>query len=173
MVVITNMLLNNFENDPLVKKICNLLMRHGKKTKAEFILKQLFISLHDNYPGQSLNVLYLAVFNLQNFSDIRLRLQSKKFRRPNSIKNSGTPYFISSKRSQNMCIRAIFILSIKSNSSKFLYKSLSQEIIFAATNKSELLLKRFNSHNLTRLNKRYYKYKWKRKLPFNLEQTVR
>ena len=169
MVADFNTLLNNFENDPLVKKICNLLMRHGKKTKAEFILRQLFINLHNNYPGQSLEILYLAVFNLQNFGDIRFKPQNKKFRRLNSIKNSGIPRFISFKRSQNMCIRSIFLLSLKSNLNKFLYQNLSQEIIFAATNSGELLLKRFNNHNLTRLNRRYYKYKWKRKFPLNLE----
>lgn len=169
MVGNVNLLLNNFQSDPLVKKICNLLMRHGKKTKAEFILKNLFVRLHINYPGQTLDILYLAVFNLQNLGDIRPRLQSKKFKRSSSLKNSGTPYFISLKRSQNMCIRAIFLISVKPGMNKSLSQSLSQEIIFAATNKSDIVLKRFNNHNLARLNKRYYKYKWKRKFPFNLD----
>lgn len=169
MVANINMLLINFENDPLVKKICNLLMRHGKKTKAEFILKKLFVNLHSNYPGQSLEILYLAVFNLQNFGDIRVKLQNKKFRRFNSIKSSGTPHFLSLRQSQNACIRAIFLLSIKSSLNKFVYQNLSQEIVFAATNKSELLLKRFNNHNLARLNRRYYKYRWERKFYVNFK----
>lgn len=171
MAIKLDSIFDNFNNDPLVKKICNLLMRHGKKTKAEYILQSLFNNLQNNYPGQALDILYLAVLNLQNFGNIRVRPQSKKFKRFVFTRSAGTPYFISPKRSQNLSIRSIFLLSLKFNSNKSLSQNLSQEIIFAATNKSDLLSKRFTTHSLTRLNKRHYNYRWKRKLPFDPEQS--
>jgi len=160
---------DNFKSDPLVRKIGNLLMRHGKKTKAEVILQKIFYTLNEHYPGQALKILYLALFNAQHFSNIKVRPQSKKYRRFSVSKNTGTPFFITGKQGQNMCIRSIFMLGGKYTSNTPLWQNLSQEIVFVATNKSDIIVKSYNSHSLSRLNRRQYNFRFTRKFPHDPE----
>lgn len=157
--------------DPLVQKFGNLLMCNGKKTKAELIVKKMFIHLHNNYPGQALNILYLAIFNSQKLSDIKLKLQGKKLRRNNSPKNLGIPYFIRVNRGYNISIRSIFLLGYNSRLNKPLWYNLSQEILLAATNKSGVMSKSLDSHIKSRLNRRQYNYRFRRKLPMDYERA--
>ena len=48
-----------FKSDPLVTKMINLLMRHGKRSKAEKILSKAFQVLDKKYPGQALYICLL------------------------------------------------------------------------------------------------------------------
>ena len=51
--------LNRIKSDPLVTKMINLLMRHGKRSKAEKILFKSLEVLDKIYPGQAMHILSL------------------------------------------------------------------------------------------------------------------
>nr|YP_009672634.1 ribosomal protein S7 [Dictyopteris divaricata]QDB64119.1 ribosomal protein S7 [Dictyopteris divaricata] len=161
-----------FINDPLVVKMINLLMRDGKKSKGEKILRHIFLFLNDNYPGQALKIFYLAVFNTQTLVGIRAKLKGKKYRRVTTGKESVVPYFVSNQRSQTSAIRAIFIAGKSRSSDHPLWENLSQEFVYAAANSGETIRKRYSTQELIKLNKRSYKFYWRRKLPIDPDRLT-
>nr|YP_011008394.1 ribosomal protein S7 [Syringoderma abyssicola]WBP70365.1 ribosomal protein S7 [Syringoderma abyssicola] len=172
MVTLKKKQLDQFETDPLVAKMINLLMRDGKKSKAENILRQSFFFLHHNYPGQALNIFYLAVFYTQALIGIRLKPRGKKSRRIVNIEDSYIPHFISSARSQTLGIRALFIAGRKRSMSRPLWENLSQEFLEAALNRGEVVESRYRIHDLAKTNKRFFRYRWERKVPVDPDNIL-
>nr|QWK44950.1 ribosomal protein S7 [Protohalopteris sp.] len=153
----------SFKLDPLILKMVNLLMREGKKEKAEKILYKIFYFLEENYPGEALNILYLAVFHTQTFMGARLKAQGKKFRRKNKVKNIFTPYFLLSTRSQISAIRSLFFSGQNRSLSRPLWENLGEEFLEAAFNKGNIIEKRDEIHKIVKNNKRRYPRLWVRK----------
>ena len=52
----------DIKSNPLVKKMINLLMRDGKRSKAEQVLNKVFQVLDEKYPGRALHIFYFSVF---------------------------------------------------------------------------------------------------------------
>nr|YP_011008080.1 ribosomal protein S7 [Dictyotopsis propagulifera]WBP69946.1 ribosomal protein S7 [Dictyotopsis propagulifera] len=168
-----NSSLNQFKLDPLIKKVVNLLMKDGKKSKSEKILYKIFFSIQNNFPGEVLNIFYLAVFNTQLLINVRSKLKGKKHRRFKN-KEFFVPYFVSTEQSQTLAIRAIF-LETKKIAASFdlsIWDKLAQELVNTALFNSDLLNKRYKFHILSNLNKRYYRFRWKRKLLFKQKFSV-
>ena len=54
----TNQIFLGIKSDPLVEKMINLLMRDGKRSKAEQVLNKVFQVLDERYPGRALHIFY-------------------------------------------------------------------------------------------------------------------
>ncbi len=163
MVVLKKKLDSNFKTDPLISKMINLLMREGKKEKAEKFLHKIFCFIEENYPGEALNIFYLAVFHTQLSIGVRLKAQGKKYRRNINIKNIFTPYFLSDTRGQTLAIRSLFISGKNRSLSRPLWQNLSEEFLEAAFNKGNVVEKRYETHKIAKNSRRLYPSLWIRK----------
>lgn len=152
----------SFKLDPLISKMVNLLMKEGKKEKAEKILYKIFYFLEENYPGEALNILYLSVFNTQTFIGVRLKAKGKKFRRKIKVKDIFTPYFLLDTRSQYLAIRALFISGQNRSLTRPLWENLSEEFLEAAFYRGNIVEKHYDIHKIANNNKRRYSRLWVR-----------
>lgn len=169
---VNNQLYFSFKLDPLISKMINLLMKEGKKEKAEKILYKIFYFLEENYPGEALNILYLAVFNTQTFIGVRLKAQGKKFRRNTKVNNVFTPYFLLDTRSQVLAIRSLFIAGQNRSSSRPLWENLSEELLEAAFYRGSIVEKCHDTHKIANNNKHRYGRLWVRHFNNKLNSLV-
>lgn len=172
MVIRKETYLEQFQGDPLVKKMINLLTVCGKKSKSEKILDKIFFNLQESHPGQVLHLFYLAVFNVELLVGLRVKPKGKKHRRTVGAKESYIPYFISVGKSQNKAIRALFLLARKKHSSSNMGEALSQEILDSALLRGYALEERYKMHSSGISNKRFYRYRWRRKLPMDPDRLL-
>jgi len=156
-----------FQEDPLVKKVVNLLTKSGKKSKSEKILTKIFFFIQSNYPGQVLRIFYLSIYNCQSFVGLRIKSKGKKYRRSTNVKDSFIPYFIKADKSQTLAIRSILSAGKRGNAFLNVWENLSQELLDASLSKGEALDRRYKTHNLSNLNRRYYSYRWSRRVPID------
>lgn len=163
MVILKKTIDHSFKTDPLTLKMVNLLMREGKKEKAEKFLYKIFCFIEENYPGEALNIFYLAVFHTQLLVGVRLKAKGKKKRRNINTKNIFTPYFLSNTRSQTIAIRSLFVSGKNRSLSHPLWQNLSEELLEAALNKGIIIEKRYETHKIAKNNKRLYPSLWIRK----------
>lgn len=161
-----------FQEDPLIKKIVNLLTKSGKKSKSEKILIKIFFFIQSNYPGQTLRIFYLSIYNLQLFIGLRVKCKGKKYRRSINIKDSFIPYFIKSTKSQTLAIRSILTIGKQRKLFLNIWENLSQELLDASLIKGETLGHRYRIHSLSSLNRRYYRYRWRRKVPVDSDSLL-
>lgn len=159
------MLINNIKNDynyflriksdPLATKMINLLMRHGKRSKAEKVLSKSLQALDKAYPGQSLSIFYLAIIHSKQDISVRLKPKPKKGRKRESY-NIYLPRVISPACGLNLGIRSILKVSKERSqaSSQPFWESLSQELLQASQNKGEVIAKKYKIHDLAVSNKR-------------------
>lgn len=155
-------LLYTFKIDPLTSKMANLLMREGKKEKAEKFLYKIFHFIEESYPGEALNIFYLAVFHTQTFMGFRAKAQGKKYRRKIKVKNIFTPHSLSDTRGQTLAIRALFISGKNRSLSRPLWENLSEELIEAAFNVGNVVDKKYETHKIVKNSKRLYPSLWVR-----------
>lgn len=154
-----------FRNDPLVVKMVNLLMKNGKKSKAEKILDRVFGLLDEAYPGQAINIFYSAVSNVQTLVGVREKPKGKRSRRSLTTKETFVPYFMTDSKSQAMAIRLIF-LSVKSSKTTLpLWERLGQELLEVSLKRSDLTSMRSQLRETCDLNRRFYRFCWRRKFP--------
>ncbi len=147
--------INNIKNDPLSTKMINLLMRHGKRSKAEKVLSKALEAIDKIHPGHSHHIFYLAIlFSKQNIS-VRLKPKSKKGRRRQSY-NVYLPRIVSSACGLNLGIRSIIKVSEERSrvSSLPFWESLSIELLQASQNKGDVVAKKYKIHDLAVSNKR-------------------
>lgn len=163
---------NSFLDDPLIKKMVNLLIRDGKKSKAEKLFRKLFLFIQKAFPGQALHIFYLAVFNTQILVGNRIKPRGKKYRKAFSGKESFVPRFFSHQRSQTLAIRSLVVAGRKRLNSKSLYENLSQEIIQAALRKGEIVSNKYAVYTQSGLNRRFYKFRWKRSFPVDDARAI-
>lgn len=154
----------SFLDDPLVKKMINLLIRDGKKSKAESLFCKVFLHLQKAFPGQALQIFYLAVFNTQILVGNRTKPRGKKYRRAVSVKESFVPYFFSHSRSQTLSIRSLVVAGRSRVSSKPLHENLSYEIIQAALKRGDVVSNKYGVYARAGLNRRFYRFRWKRSI---------
>ena len=146
---------NNIKNDPLGTKMINLLMRHGKRSKAEKVLSKALEALDKIYPGHSHHIFYLAIiFSKQNIS-VRIKPKSKKGRKRQSY-NVYLPRIVSPVCGLNLGIRSIIKVSEERSriSSLPFWESLSIELLQASQNKGDVVAKKYKIHDLAVSNKR-------------------
>lgn len=159
------MLVKNIENDfkyslriksdPLATKMINLLMRHGKRSKAEKVLSKSLQALDKAYPGQSLNIFYLAIILSKQDISVRLKPKSKKGRQRQSY-NVYLPRMVSPICGLSLGIRSILKASKERSrlSSLPFWESLSRELLQASQNKGDVIAKKYKIHDLAISNKR-------------------
>ncbi len=145
----------NFKSDPLITKMINLLMRHGKRSKAEKVLFRAFSDLDKQYSGQSIHIFYLAVIAAKQDIAVRLKPKPKKRRNKQSY-NVYLPRLISPVCGLSLGIRAILKASRERSQASFLplWESLSQELLQASQDKGEVVAKRYSVNKLAVSNKR-------------------
>lgn len=143
------------KSDPLVKKMINLLMKDGKRSKAEKVLFKSFQALDKTYPGQSMHIFYLAIIAAKQDIAVRLKPKPKKRRNKQSF-DIYLPRVISPIRGLNLGIRSILKASQARTKQSFvpLWESLSFELLQASQNKGEVVTKRYNISRLASSNKR-------------------
>lgn len=143
------------KSDPLATKTINLLMRDGKRSKAEKVLFKALQALDKIYPGQAIHIFYLAIISAKQDIGVRLKPKSKKGRQKQSY-NVYIPRIISSDRGLSLGIRSILKVSREKSqiSSLPFWKSLSHELLQASQNKGEVILKKYKVHGLAISNKR-------------------
>nr|YP_009549875.1 ribosomal protein S7 [Cladosiphon okamuranus]AYW52589.1 ribosomal protein S7 [Cladosiphon okamuranus] len=144
-----------FKSDPLVIKAINLLMCHGKRSKAEKILFQTFQALDKDYPGQSFRIFYSAVMASKQDIAVRLKPNPKKRRRKQSY-NVYLPRLITPMCGLSLGIRSLIKASRERSQSSFspLWESLSQELFQASQNKGGVVAERYRVNKLAISNKR-------------------
>ena len=141
------------KSDPLVKKMINLLMRNGKRSKAENVLNKAFQALDQDYPGRALHIFYFGVFEARRDIGIRLKPKPKKRRKINPY-NIYLPHTISPIRGLNKGMRALLKASKEGSTSSPFWENLSQEILKASQGKGEVVAKRYSLNKLADSNKR-------------------
>lgn len=144
-----------FKSDPLAAKMIHILMRHGKRSKAEKVLFKALSALDKAYPGQAMTIFYLAVISAKPDIAVRLKPKPNKSRNRHSF-NVYLPRVISPARGLSLGIRSILKSSqdrAKSSFSPF-WESLSQELLQASQNKGEVIGKKYKIHGLAVSNKR-------------------
>nr|YP_009073514.1 ribosomal protein S7 [Scytosiphon lomentaria]AIQ78518.1 ribosomal protein S7 [Scytosiphon lomentaria] len=143
------------KTDPLVKKMINLLMKDGKRSKAEKVLFKSFQALDKDYPGQSINIFYLAIIAVKQDIAIRVKPKPKKRRTTQSF-NVYLPRVISPLRGLSLGIRSILKSSKERSQESFipLWESLSQELFKASQDKGDVVAKRYSVSKLAASNRR-------------------
>lgn len=144
-----------FKSDPLVTKMINLLMRDGKRSKAEKVLSKALQDLDKKYPGQALYIFYLAIIAVKQDIAVRLKPKPKKRRRKQSY-DVYLPRVISPVCGLNLGIRSILKASRERCQVSFspFWESLSQELFEASQEKGEVVAKRYKINKLAVSNKR-------------------
>ena len=146
---------NRIKSDPLVTKMINLLMRHGKRSKAEKILFKALQALDKVYPGQATHILYLAIIAVKQDIAVRIKPKPKKRRNKQSF-NVYLPRVISPACGLSLGMRSILKISRERSQLSFLplWESLSQELLQASQNKGKVVAKRYSVNKLAISNKR-------------------
>lgn len=141
------------KSDPLVKKMINLLMRDGKRSKAENVLGKVFQVLDRKHPGRAMHIFYLGIFEAKR--DVGIRLKPKpKTRSQTNPYNVYIPYMISPMRGLNLGMRAILKASRERSLSAPFWDNLSQEVIQASQGRGEVIAKKYTLNRLAASNKR-------------------
>lgn len=141
------------KGDPLVKKMTNLLMQNGKRSKAEDVIHKVLKALDEKYPGRALHIFYFGVFEARRDIGIRLKPKPKKRRRVN-VFNVYLPHTIEPIKGLNLGMRALLKAGQESTASRPFWFNLSQEILQASSGKGEVVTKRYNLNKLADSNKR-------------------
>lgn len=144
-----------FKSDPLIAKMINLLMRHGKRSKAEKVLSRSLQALDKEYPGQALHIFYLAIIGVKQDIAVRLKPKPKKRRNKQSY-NIYLPRIISPACGLSLGIRSILKASQERSQASLspFWESLSQELLQASQDKGEVVAKRYRINKLAVSNKR-------------------
>ncbi|CAN0592097.1 unnamed protein product [Ectocarpus sp. 12 AP-2014] len=147
--------LNKIKSDPLVTKMINLLMRHGKRSKAEKILFKALQALDKIYPGQATHIFYLAIIGVKQDIAVRVKPKPKKRRNKQSF-NVYLPRVISPICGLSLGMRSILKTSRERSQLSFLplWESLSQELLQASQSKGKVVEKRYKVNKLAISNKR-------------------
>ncbi len=161
----------SIKSDPLVKKMINLLMRNGKRSKAENVLKKVFQVLDHKYPGRALHIFYFAVFEARQDIGIRLKPKPKK-RRQASPYNVYLPYTITPIRGLNLGMRSLLKASRDGSPSRSFWENLSQELLQASQGKGEVVAKRYSLNKLADSNKRRVHLGVRRLFPLISESQI-
>lgn len=141
------------KKDPLVGKMINLLMKNGKRSKAEKVLNKAFHMLDEKYPGRALHIFYFGVFEARRDIGIRLKPRAKKRRAVNSY-SVYLPHTIPAVRGLNLGMRAILAASRRRSTLRPFWDNLSQEILEASLGRGEVVTKRYSLNKLADSNKR-------------------
>jgi len=153
------------KSDPLVKKMINLLMRDGKRSKAENVLDKAFQALDQKYPGRALHICDLGIFEAKRDVGIRLKPKPKTRSDANSY-SVYIPYMISPIRGLNLGMRAILNASRERSLSSPFWDNLSQEFIQASQGRGEVIAKKYILNRLAGSNKRRAHLSVRRWSPF-------
>lgn len=147
--------LNRIKSDPLVTKMINLLMRHGKRSKAEKILFKSLEVLDKIYPGQAMHIFYLAILAAKQDIAVRIKPKPKKRRNKQSF-DVYLPRVISPVCGLNLGMRSILKTSRDRSrlSLSPLWESLSQELLQASQSKGKVVANRYSVNKLAVSNKR-------------------
>nr|YP_011008150.1 ribosomal protein S7 [Egregia menziesii]WBP70051.1 ribosomal protein S7 [Egregia menziesii] len=141
------------KSDPLIKKMINLLMRDGKRSKAENVLNKALQSLDQDYPGRAIHIFYLGILAVRQ--DISVRLKPKpKTRRNKQSFNVYLPRVISPFCGLNLGMRSLLQVSRERSTDSPLWYNLSKELLKASQNKGEVINKRYSLNKLAISNKR-------------------
>lgn len=141
------------KSDPLVKKMINLLMRDGKRSKAENVLNKALQSLDRDYPGRAIHIFYLGILAVRQ--DIGVRLKPKpKTRRNKQSFNVYLPRLLSPICGLNLGMRSLLKASRDQSITSPLWENLSKELLKASQNKGEVVNKRYSLNKLAVSNKR-------------------
>nr|YP_009072537.1 ribosomal protein S7 [Petalonia fascia]AIQ78478.1 ribosomal protein S7 [Petalonia fascia] len=146
---------SKIKSDPLVKKMINLLMKDGKRSKAEKVLFNSFQALDKEFPGQSIHIFYLAIIAVKQDIAVRVKPKPKK-RKNNQSFDIYLPRVISPIRGLSLGIRSILKSSKDRSQQSFipLWESLSQELLQASQNKGVVVTRRYSVSKLAASNKR-------------------
>lgn len=144
-----------FKNDPLVTKMINLLMRNGKRSKAEKVLSKAFQALDKKYPGQALHIFYLAIIAVKQDIAVRVKPKPKKRRNKQSY-NVYLPRVVSPSCGLSLGVRSILKASRERSQVSLspFWESLSQELLQASQDKGDVVTKRYSVNKLAVSNKR-------------------
>nr|UVW81840.1 ribosomal protein S7 [Sargassum siliquastrum] len=141
------------KKDPLVGKMINLLMKNGKRSKAEKVLNKSFQMLDEKYPGRALHIFYFGVFEARRDVGIRLKPKAKKRRTANAF-SVYLPYSISPVMGVNSGMRALLAASRRRPSARPFWDNLSQEILESSLGRGEVVTQRYSLNKLADSNKR-------------------
>lgn len=132
----------------ILKRVTTLLMKAGKKTQAEKILKNILlkISLKGHSPQ---NIFVLAINNVKPLIEVRnIRVKGKSFQ---------VPVPVSKSRQLNLAIKTI----LKSSSGKKdIENTLVEELINSSLNKSLSVKTTVSLYKLASRNRLFSHYRW-------------
>jgi len=132
----------------ILKRVTTLLMKAGKKTQAEKILKNILLKISlKGYSPQ--NIFVLAINNVKPLIEVRnIRVKGKSFQ---------VPVPVSKSRQLNLAIKTI----LKSSSGKKdIENTLVEELINSSLNKSLSVKTTVSLYKLASRNRLFSHYRW-------------
>ena len=147
---------NNYSHlkDPVFKKMSNLMMREGKRTKSEKILNESILYLDKICPGEGLTIFYLAIYQCRHEVGLRIKPTPKKRRKKNQLPPVYIPYRINSMKKLTEGMRCLLKSARKEPNTLPFSVNLGKELLKASLNKGDSVSERFRINRIARENKR-------------------
>lgn len=132
----------------ILKRVTTLLMKDGKKTQAEKILKNILLKI--SFKGYSpQNILVLAINNVKPLIEVRnIRVKGKSYQ---------VPVPVSKSRQLNLAIKTILK---SSTGKKDIENTLVEELINSSLNKSLSVKTTVSLYKLASRNRLFSHYRW-------------
>jgi small subunit ribosomal protein S7 len=138
-------------HDIVVTKVCNFVMRDGKKSVAEKALYDALETVGKKLGQEPLEVFHKALNNIKPVVEVRSRRVGGA--------TYQVPTEVASARAQSLAIRW-FVKAADSRGEKKLSDRMAHELMDAFTNKGNAIKKREDTHKMADANKAFAHFRW-------------
>ena len=138
-------------NSLLVQKAVNMIMREGKKSKAQKILYSALDILKEKIKGDSLKLFEKAVNNVKPVLEVKSRRVGGA--------TYQVPVEVSAERRTTMALRWLVDLA-QARKGAAMEECLATELVDAYNNVGSAIKKRDDTHKMAEANKAFAHYRW-------------
>ncbi len=138
-------------NSTVLSKFTNAIMLDGKKSVAEALINNSFVSIQSKTKESPLGIFTKAIENVKPLVEVRSRrVGGATYQVPVEVRNN---------RSQALAIRWI-VNAVRNRKEKSMVDRLSSELIDAASSKGSAIKKREDTHKMAEANKAFAHFRW-------------
>jgi len=137
--------------DELVTRLMNIIMRDGKKSKAEAIVYGAFDVIQDRTREDPLKIFHRALENCMPMVEVKSRRVGGA--------TYQVPVEVRPQRRQALALRWL-VKYARSRPGKTMRDKLANELIEAAHNRGAAVKKRDDTHRMAEANKAFAHYRW-------------
>ena len=138
-------------HDVVVTKVCNFMMRDGKKSVAEKALYRALDIIGEKLNQDPLDVFHKALSNIKPVVEVRSRRVGGA--------TYQVPTEVASGRAQSLAIRWLAIAA-NSRGEKRISDRIAYELMDAFSNKGAAIKKREDTHKMAEANKAFAHFRW-------------